>query len=278
MRRQAVAHNLECLEIGKKLGARSHTVWVGDGGNFPGQIHMRQALERYLDSARQIYRALPEGFKLFIEHKLYEPAFYSTVISDWGTSYYCVRELGDRAFSLVDLGHHAPNVNIEMIVARLLQFGKLGGFHFNDSKYGDDDLDSGSIKPFQLFLIFNELVDAELSRLPGFDPAYMLDQSHNVTDPLESLMTSAAEVVRAYVQAHLVDRPRLTEHQNQNDALLALQTLKEAFTTDVEPILAMARHRAGGAIDPVAVFRASGYRERVARTRPAAARMGAGIV
>jgi L-rhamnose isomerase/sugar isomerase len=189
-----------------------------------------------------------------------------------------VRELGDRAFSLVDLGHHAPNVNIEMIVARLLQFGKLGGFHFNDSKYGDDDLDSGSIKPFQLFLIFNELVDAELSRLPGFDPAYMLDQSHNVTDPLESLMTSAAEVVRAYVQAHLVDRPRLTEHQNQNDALLALQTLKEAFTTDVEPILAMARHRAGGAIDPVAVFRASGYRERVARTRPAAARMGAGIV
>jgi L-rhamnose isomerase / sugar isomerase len=278
VRRQAVAHNLECLELGKKLGARSHTIWVGDGGNFPGQIHMRQALERYLESARQVYRALPEGWKLFIEHKLYEPAFYSTVIADWGTSYYCVRELGERAFSLVDLGHHAPNVNIEMIVARLLQFGKLGGFHFNDSKYGDDDLDSGSIKPFQLFLIFNELVDAELQRLPGFDPAYMLDQSHNVTDPLESLMMSAAEVVRAYVQAHLVDRARLAEHQNHNDALLALQTLKEAFITDVEPILAMARHRAGGAIDPVAVFRASGYRERVAQARPAVARMGAGIV
>ena len=162
VRRQAVEHNLECIELGKKLGARSHTIWVGDGGNFPGQIHMRKALDRYLDSARQVYRALPEGWKLFIEHKLYEPAFYSTVISDWGTSYYCVRELGERAFSLVDLGHHAPNVNIEMIVARLIQFGKLGGFHFNDSKYGDDDLDSGSIKPFQLFLIFNELVDAEL--------------------------------------------------------------------------------------------------------------------
>ena len=278
VRRQAVEHNLECLELGVKLGARSHTVWIGDGGNFPGQVHLRNALERYLDSMRDIYRALPQGWRLFIEHKLYEPAFYSTVINDWGTSYYCVRELGERAFSLVDLGHHAPNVNIEMIVARLIQFGKLAGFHFNDSKYGDDDLDSGSIKPFQLFLIFHELVDAELSRVPGFDPAYMLDQSHNVTDPVESLMTSAAELVRAYVQAHLVDRERLAAHQQANDALLALQSLKQAFTTDVEPILAMARHRAGGAIDPVATYRASGYRQRAAQARPAAARLGAGIV
>jgi L-rhamnose isomerase/sugar isomerase len=278
VRRQAVEHNLECLELGVKLGARSHTVWVGDGGNFPGQMHLRKALERYLDSMRHIYRALPEGWKIFVEHKLYEPAFYSTVINDWGTSYYCVRELGERAFSLVDLGHHAPNVNIEMIVARLIQFGKLAGFHFNDSKYGDDDLDSGSIKPFQLFLIFNELVDAELSQVPGFDPAYMLDQSHNVTDPVESLMTSAAELVRAYVQAHLVDRAQLATHQERNDALMALQTLKQAFTTDVEPILAMARHRAGGAIDPVGVYRASGYRQRAAQARPATARLGAGIV
>ena len=278
VRRQAVEHNLECLELGVKLGARSHTVWIGDGGNFPGQVHLRKALERYLDSMRDIYRALPQGWRLFIEHKLYEPAFYSTVINDWGTSYYCARELGERAFSLVDLGHHAPNVNIEMIVGRLIQFGKLAGFHFNDSKYGDDDLDSGSIKPFQLFLIFHELVDAELSRVPGFDPAYMLDQSHNVTDPVESLMISAAELVRAYVQAHLVDRERLAAHQQANDALLALQSLKQAFTTDVEPILAMARHRAGGAIDPVATYRASGYRQRAAQARPAAARLGAGIV
>ena len=140
---------------------------------------------------REIYAALPDDWRLFIEHKFYEPAFYSTVINDWGTSYYCARELGPKAFCLVDLGHHAPNVNIEMIVARLIQFGKLGGFHFNDSKYGDDDLDSGSIKPFQLFLIFNELVDAELRRRRTFNPAYMLDQSHNVTDPIESLMMSA---------------------------------------------------------------------------------------
>jgi L-rhamnose isomerase/sugar isomerase len=278
VRRQAVEHNLHCIALGLKLGARSHTVWIGDGGNFPGQVHLRKSLERYLESLREIYRALPADWRLFIEHKLYEPAFYSTVLNDWGTSYHCVRELGPQAFSLVDLGHHAPNVNIEMIVARLIQFGKLGGFHFNDSKYGDDDLDAGSIKPFQLFLIFNELVDAELTRTPGFDPAYMLDQSHNVTDPLESLMTSAAELVRAYVQAHLVDRQALADYQAGNDALLALQALKRAFQTDVEPILAMARHRAGGAIDPVAVFRASGYRQAAARARPASARQGAGIV
>jgi len=169
-------------------------------------------------------------------------------------------------------------VNIEMIVARLIQLGKLAGFHFNDSKYGDDDLDAGSIKPFQLFLIFNELVDAELEKVEGFDPAYMLDQSHNVTDPVEALMTSATELVRAYVQAHLVDRGALGEAQERNDATLALQTLKQAFTADVAPILAMARHRAGGAIDPVGAYRASGYRKGKAEERPADAKRGAGIV
>ena len=157
------------------------------------------------------------------------------MLNDWGTSYYCARELGDRAFSLVDLGHHGPNVNVEMIVARLIQFGKLGGFHFNDSQYGDDDLDAGSVKPFQLFLIFNELVDAERSGVPGFSPAYMLDQSHNVTDPIESLIASSIELSRAYVQAHLVDRDALAAYQEANDPLMALQTLKQAYTTDVAP-------------------------------------------
>jgi L-rhamnose isomerase/sugar isomerase len=278
VRRQAIDHNLECLEIGMALGARSHTIWIGDGGNFPGQLHFRRALERYLSSVAEIYQALPAGWRLFLEHKLYEPAFYSTVINDWGTSYYCAAQLGDRAACLVDLGHHAPTVNVELIVARLIQFGKLGGFHFNDSKHGDDDLDAGSIKPFELFLIFNELVDAELSSVPGFDPAYMLDQSHNVTDPIESLMTSAVELVRAYVQSHLVDRGALDDCQHANDAVMALQTLKAAFTTDVGPILAMARHRAGGAIDPVAAYRASGYRAAKVSQRPAVARRGAGIV
>jgi len=278
VRRQAVEHNLECLRLGVKLGARSHTVWIGDGGNFPGQVHFRKALDRYLESMREIYAALPDDWRVFMEHKLYEPAFYSTVINDWGVSYHCARELGPKAFCLVDLGHHAPNVNIEMIVARLIQFGKLAGFHFNDSKYGDDDLDAGSIKPFQLFLIFNELVDAELEGVEGFRPAYMLDQSHNVTDPAESLMASAVELLRAYVQAHLVDRAALRESQEKCDALMALGALKQAFTTDVAPILATARARSGGAIDPIGTFRASGYRKRKAEERPARAGVAAGIV
>jgi len=278
VRRQAIEHNIECIEIGKALGSKSHTVWIADGGNFPGQMHFRRALERYLESLREIYRALPADWRVFLEHKLYEPAFYSTVINDWGTSYYCATELGPQAFCLVDLGHHAPNVNIEMIVSRLIQFGKLAGFHFNDSKYGDDDLDAGSIKPFQLFLIFNELVDAELGDTPNYNPAYMLDQSHNVTDPIESLMMSAVELTRAYVQAHLVDRQALTEAQEKCDPLMALATLKQAFTTDVSPILAMARERAGGAIDPIATYRASGYRQRKADERPAQIGVAAGIV
>ena len=278
VREQAVAHNVECIEIGRTLGSKAHTVWIGDGGNFPGQMDTRRTLDRYLESMRAIYAALPEDWRVFMEHKLYEPAFYSTVINDWGVSYHCARELGPKAFCLVDLGHHAPNVNIEMIVARLIQFGKLAGFHFNDSKYGDDDLDAGSIKPFQLFLIFNELVDAELEGVKGFRPAYMLDQSHNVTDPAESLMASAVELLRAYVQAHLVDRAALRDAQEKCDPLMALGALKQAFTTDVAPILATARARSGGAIDPIGTFRASGYRKRKAEERPARAGVAAGIV
>jgi L-rhamnose isomerase/sugar isomerase len=278
VREQAIAHNLHCMKLGAALGARAHSVWIGDGGNFPGQQHVRRALDRYLGSMRAIYDVLPPGWRLFIEHKLYEPAFYSTVLNDWGVSYYCARELGPRAYSLVDFGHHAPNVNVEMIVARLIQFGKLGGFHFNDSQYGDDDLDAGSIKPFQLFLVFNELVAAEAEGVPGFDPCYMLDQSHNVTDPIESLMASAMEVQRAYVQACLVDREALGAHQDRNDPLMALATLKQAFATDVRPILALARHRRGGAVDPVAVYRESGYRQQLAKARPAPLKRGAGIV
>ncbi len=277
-RRQAVEHNLECIEIGKALGSKALTVWIGDGSNFPGQSNFTRAFERYLDSMKQVYAALPDDWRIFTEHKMYEPAFYSTVVQDWGTNYLIAQELGPKAFCLVDLGHHAPNVNIEMIVARLIQFRKLGGFHFNDSKYGDDDLDTGSIDPYRLFLVFNELVDAETRGPEGFDPAHMLDQSHNVTDPIESLMTSAMEVCRAYAQALIVNRGALESFQEENDALMASETLKAAFRIDVEPILAMARLEAGGAIAPVATYRASGYRAKVAYERPAIAGGGGGIV
>lgn len=277
-RQQAIEHNLECIEIGKAIGSKALTVWIGDGSNFPGQVNFAKAFERYLDSMREIYAGLPDDWRLFSEHKMYEPAFYSTVVQDWGTNYLIAKELGDKAYCLVDLGHHAPNVNIEMIVSRLIQFGKLGGFHFNDSKYGDDDLDAGSVEPYRLFLVFNELVDAELSGAKDFHPAHMLDQSHNVTDPIESVMQSAMEVQRAYAAALLVDRKALEGFQEDNDALMATHTLKVAYRTDVEPILAMARLNAGGAIDPVAAYRASGYRKKVAGERPAVAGGGGGIV
>ncbi|WP_114287838.1 L-rhamnose catabolism isomerase [Candidatus Halocynthiibacter alkanivorans] len=277
-RAQAVEHNLECIEIGKAIGSKALTVWVGDGSNFPGQSNFTGAFERYLDGMKQIYAGLPADWRLFTEHKMFEPAFYSTVVQDWGTNYLIAKELGEQAFCLVDLGHHAPNVNIEMIVARLIQFGKLGGFHFNDSKYGDDDLDTGSIDPYRLFLVFNELVDAELRAPEGFNPAHMLDQSHNVTDPIESLMNSAMEVQRAYAQALLVDRKALAGYQAENDALMASETLKTAFRTDVEPILAMARQKHGGAIAPLWCYRASGYRALVADMRPAQSGLGGGIV
>ncbi|WP_375263253.1 L-rhamnose catabolism isomerase [Palleronia sp.] len=276
VRDQAVEHNLYCMELGQKIGSKALTIWVGDGSNFPGQVNMTRQFERYLDSARAIYGKLPEDWRLFTEHKIFEPAFYSTVVQDWGTNYLIAKELGERAFCLVDLGHHAPSVNIEMIVARLIQFGKLGGFHFNDSKYGDDDLDTGSVDPYRLFLVFNELVNA--ADTPGFDPAHMLDQSHNVTDPIESLMNSAMEVQRAYAQALIVDRAALGGYQDENDALMASETLKRAFRTDVTPILQMARAEKGCAIDPFATYRTSGYRAQVAEARPASTSGGGGIV
>jgi L-rhamnose isomerase/sugar isomerase len=277
VRDQAIAHNVECVEIGQKLGSKAITVWVGDGTNFPGQQDLSRSLDRYLDSAAQIYAALPQGWRMLLEHKLYEPAFYSTVISDWGASLMAAQQLGPKAQCLVDLGHHAPNVNIEQIVARLRRARKLGGFHFNDSKYGDDDLDSGSINPHQLFLIFNELVEAEAAAGDGFDPAYMIDQSHNVTDPIESMLSSAEAIAGAYAKALIVDRDALADAQEANDVMMAFRALRKAYSTDVSPILAMARQKAGGAIDPIAAYRASGWRDIKAQERRPVG-LGAGIV
>jgi L-rhamnose isomerase / sugar isomerase len=276
-REQAIEHNIECIRIGEVLGSKAITVWIGDGSNFPGQQDLTRAFDRYLEANAQIYAALPADWRMLLEHKLYEPAFYSTVLQDWGSSILAAQQLGPKAFCLVDLGHHAPNVNIEQIVARLHRFGKLGGFHFNDSKYGDDDLDSGAINPHQLFLVFNELVEAELNPRAGFDPAYMIDQSHNVTDPIESMLASAEAIAAAYAKALIVDRAALHDAQEGNDVMMAFQALRTAYRTDVSPILARARSSAGGAIDPIAAYRASGYREKKARERRALA-PGTGIV
>lgn len=277
-RAEAIEHNLECIEIGQKLDSTALTVWIADGANFAGQSNFNRAFSRYVTSLAEIYEALPRNWLIFLEHKLYEPAFYSTVISDWGSSLMAAQELGPKAKCLVDLGHHAPNTNIEQIVSRLTRAEKLAGFHFNDSKYGDDDLDSGSVDPFRLFLVFNELVDAEMRKAPGFAPAYMIDQSHNVTDPIESLMVSAQEILRAYVQASLIDRKALEDAQDRSDALGGHLLIKQAFNTDVSPILAEARRRKGGAIDMISTYRSSGYRAAKARERPVSGIVSAGIV
>lgn len=278
VRDQAVAYNIYCAKIAEKLDSSALTIWVGDGSNFPGQQDFTKAFERYIESVSSVYAGVPENFYLFLEHKMYEPAFYSTVIQDWGSSLLAAQAVGERCLCLVDLGHHAPNVNIELIVARLIHAKKLAGFHFNDSKYGDDDLDAGSIDPYRLFLVFHELVNAQLRQGKSFSPSYMLDQSHNVTDPIESLVTSAIAVQRAYIQALLVDRKALAEFQEANDPLMASETLKLAFTTDVQPILKMARLRQHAAIDPVAAYRASGYRQEIATIRPAKQGGSGGIV
>ena len=276
-RQQAVEHNIECIEIGRQLGSTDLTVWVGDGTNFPGQQDFARSLDRYLEATAQVYAALPDDWRMLLEHKMFEPAFYSTVISDWGSSILAAQELGPKAKCLVDLGHHAPNVNIEQIVARLHRFGKLGGFHFNDSKYGDDDLDSGSINPHQLFLVFNELVEAELHPRDGFNPSYMIDQSHNVTDPIESMLSSAETITACFAKALLVDREALHAAQEGNDTMMAFQALRRAYNVDVAPIIAKARLEAGGAIDVLSTYRASLWRERKAQERKPVG-LGAGIV
>ncbi|WP_295633155.1 TIM barrel protein [Novosphingobium sp.] len=277
VRAQAVEHNIECIEIGRLLGSTDLTVWVGDGTNFPGQQDLGRSLDRYLDAASDVYAALPDDWRMLLEHKMFEPAFYSSVISDWGSSILAAQELGPKAKCLVDLGHHAPNTNIEQIVARLHRFGKLGGFHFNDSKYGDDDLDSGSINPHQLFLIFNELVEAELNPKEGLRPSYMIDQSHNVTDPIESMLSSAEAITQCFARALLVDREALHAAQEANDTMMAFQALRRAYNVDVGPILAMARMEAGGAIDVLGTYRQSQWRARKAQERKPVG-LGAGIV
>ncbi|NJD11520.1 MAG: sugar isomerase [Gemmatimonadetes bacterium] len=267
VRAQAVAHHLHVIDVGRSLGSESITVWLADGSSYPGQLHLRHSFERTLDCLRQVYAALPPTWRLYTEHKPYEPAFYATVVADWGTSLLLARGLGERAACLVDLGHHLPNTNIELVVARLIGAGRLGGFHFNDARYGDDDLNAGSVKPYQLFLIMNELVDALLAGVPGFTPSYMIDQSHNLTDPIEALLVTVDNLQCAYAKALLVDRAALAEHQQANDVIMAERTLREAFDTDVRPLVAAVRARQGGALDPVAAFRRSGYRAAVTQAR-----------
>ncbi len=277
IREKAIQVNLEAIENGKILGSKGLTVWIGDGGNFPGQMSFSNSLDRYVDSMKKIYSFLPNNWLVYLEHKPYEPAFYSTVISDWGTSFICAQELGDQAMCLVDLGHHLPNTNIEMVVSRLIDSKKLGGFHFNDSKFGDDDLDSGSINPYELFLIFNELTGA-MKKGKIENIAYMIDQSHNVTDPIESLILSANEIALNYAKSLLVNYEELESYQDSNDPIKCIQILKEAFKTDVSSIIEQARLDNSNAIDPISTYRLLNYKEKKSKIRKPSQGNTSGIV
>lgn len=269
VRKQAIDHNLEVIRQGVELGSKALTVWLSDGSCFPGQLNFRKAFQRTLEGLQEIYAHLPANWKMFVEYKAFEPNFYSTTVGDWGQSLLYTSKLGPKAFTLVDLGHHLPNANIEQIVSLLLMEGKLGGFHFNDSKYGDDDLTVGSIKPYQLFLIFNELVEGMDARSMDHnrDLGWMIDASHNVKDPLEDLLQSVEAILISYAQALLIDQKALESARTQNDVVLAQEKLQQAFRTDVRPLVAEARLRAGGALDPLMVFRKAGVREQLLKER-----------
>ena len=269
IRKQAIDHNIEVIKYGIELGSKSLTVWLSDGSCFPGQLNFRKAFQNTLESLEEIYAALPNDWKMFLEYKAFEPNFYSTTVGDWGQSFTYVNKLGPKAFTLVDLGHHLPNANIEQIVSLLLMEGKLGGFHFNDSKYGDDDLTVGSIKPYQLFLIFNELVEGMDAK--GLNHAngigWMIDASHNVKDPLEDLLQSVEAIMITYAQALLVDRTKLQEAQNNNDVVSAQEILQQAFRTDTRALVAEARLRSGAALHPLTIFRNEKVREGLIKQR-----------
>lgn len=265
VREAAVEHNLDVIAIGERLGSRALTVWLGDGTNHPGQADFRTQFERVAECLRLVHDAMPTDWTMLTEHKPFEPAFYSSVNADWGSSLLLAQAAGPRARCLVDLGHHLPGCNIEQVVSRLAMTGRLGGFHFNDSKYGDDDLTVGSINPYQLFLVMIELLIEGGGSLPPL--AYMIDESHNLKDPVEDLIQATDEIQINLGRALLVDLAALRAAQDDDDPVAAAELLQDAFRTDVRPLVAEARRRNGAALAPVRAYRELGYRAAVAAER-----------
>jgi L-rhamnose isomerase/sugar isomerase len=272
VRRRAVAHVLECIDIARETGSTLISLWLADGTNYAGQDSLRGRRVRLIASLEDIYSALGPGMRLLIEYKFYEPAFYSTDIADWGMALTLSQRLGPRSQVLVDLGHHAPGVNIEQIVAILMAEGRLGGFHFNGRKYGDDDLMVGTTNPLELFLIYNEITAAEDdadAAVAGCarNVAYMLDQCHNIEPKIPAMIHSVMNCQAAYAKALLVDRADLHRAQEAGDVLAGHRILMDAYETDVRPLMARVREEAGAAADPQMAFANSGYQERIERER-----------
>ncbi len=262
VRRMATDHLLECVAVARELGSDALSLWFADGTNYPGQDSLHERRERMTACLSEAYAAMDPEMEMLVEYKLYEPAFYATDLADWGSALLVCQHLGERAKVLVDLGHHAQGVNIEQLVALLIGEGRLGGFHFNNRKYGDDDLIVGSVNPFELFLIYVELAGAE--QLTGAAPTrYAIDQSHNVEPKIEAMLLSVMNLQEAYAKALLVDRDTLAEAQLAGDVLEGHRVLLDAYATDVRPLCAKVREDLGASAAPIEAFRASGYRERV---------------
>src|ERR671919_293429 len=270
VRRKAVEHLLECVEIAEALGSTAQSLWFADGTNYPGQDDLRARRRRLLESLTEVYAALPQEQELLVEYKPFEPAFYATDLADWGSSLLVCQRLGDRARVLVDLGHHAQGTNIEQIVALLAEEGRLGGFPFNNRKYADDDLIVGSVNPFELFLIFCELTSGDEP------PRLTIDQAHNVEPKVEAMVLSVVNLQEAYAKALLVDHGALAEAQHAGDVLAGHRILLDAFQTDVRPLCAKARAELGAAEDPIAELRESGYAARRAAERGASESVAGG--
>ena len=271
VREKAVGHLLECVQVAIELGSTAQSVWLADGTNYPGQDDLIARRHRMLDCLARVHEALPREQEMLIEYKLFEPAFYATDLADWGSALVVCHKLGDQAKMLVDLGHHAQGVNIEQIVAILDAEGRLGGFHFNNRKYADDDLIVGSVNPFELFLIFVELT------APGRAmPRLTIDQSHNIEAKVEAMTLSVVNLQEAYAKALLVDRAGLAQAQREGDVLGAHEVLLDAYRTDVRPLCAKVRAGRGAAEDPVQALRESGYAERMIAERGSAETVAGG--
>ncbi len=264
VRRTATDHLIECVEIGRELGSQALSLWFADGTNYAGQDSFVKRRHRMRECLSEAYGAMPENMRMLLEYKPFEPAFYHTDLPDWGAALTMCQRLGERAEVLVDLGHHLQGTNIEHIVALLLDEGRLGGFHFNNRKYADDDLIVGSVNPFELFLIYVELVEAEES---GARIDHMIDQAHNIEAKIEAMILSVTNLQEAYAKALLVDRRVLDEARHSGDVIGAHRVLLDAFATDVRPLCARVRENLGAAADPIGTFERSGYAERVAEER-----------
>lgn len=268
VRRMATDHLLECVDIGKKVGSTLLSLWFADGTNYPGQDSFVERRKRMLECLAEVYATLPETMRMLIEYKFFEPGFYHTDLCDWGTALLMCKKLGGRAQVLVDLGHHPQGTNVEHVVAILVNEDRLGGFHFNNRKYADDDLLVGAINPFELFLIYVELTrPTPESASPSYPVAYMLDQSHNIELKIEAMILSIMNLQESYAKALLVDWERLQRTQRDGDVLEAHRLVTDAFATDVRPLCAKVREDLDASASPIRAFRDSGYLERMCATR-----------